>query len=424
MYTPQLPDSPRLVFGNHDVDELLDAYGSPLYIYDFEILRDQIRILRQALPDHIDIYYAVKSNPNPAIIAEISAMHCGCDVASLGEILAARRAGVSPDQILFTGPGKTDVEIDAALSQGVHRFNAESETEIQRISAAAGRHHRTAQIGLRINTDYAIQETRTIIGGTDAKKFGVDENLAADIITRCQPLRNIQFTGIHVFNATQVLNYNELAANTANILRLAVDLVQGTGIKLTYVDIGGGLGIPYSPDEAELDVVALGKEFEKLSRRYEESDELKNVRWIVEPGRFISGPCGVLVCRVTEIKESRGVKFLITDAGIQHFLRPALVGQSHPVRLANKLNQPATVEYRIEGPLCTSLDVMSPKALLPEATVGDVVVFYQAGAYGYTESMPFFLSHPWPAEVAVDGKTVRLIRKRIEPGQWMEMSLP
>lgn len=413
----------RLVFGSIDFDELIRTYGSPLYVYDFSILRDQVKRLRKTLPAHVDIYYAVKSNPNPAILSELVKLNCGCDVASLGEIQAAIRAGQSPDRILFTGPGKTEHEIRSALMLGVDRFNAESETEIRRIDAAAHEKGVKARIGLRINTDYAIAETRSIIGGRDAKKFGVDETLAADLILRCRSLANVEFQGLHVFNATQILDYRELVANTANILRLAIDMAEKTGIRLTYVDVGGGLGIPYAPEEHELDVEALGRSFTEIYKQYDHP-ALRDVRWIVEPGRYISGPCGFFLCRITDIKASRGVKFLITDGGIQNFVRPALVGQSHPVRLAANLDGDPNVDYRIEGPLCTSLDVLSTGVRLPEAAVGDVLVYAQAGAYGYTESMPLFLSHPWPAEVAVDADRIRLIRKRIEPTQFLDMTLP
>lgn len=408
---------PRLRIGGMDFDDLIHQFKSPLYVYDESILHAKFKKLRDAMPPHVQIHYAVKSNPNLAVIRTLSEVGCSFDVASLGELIAMQKMAVQGSRVLFTGPGKSDDEIALAMELNVYSVNCESENEIRRIDSAAKKINRKIKIGLRVNTDYAIKETITMIGGTQAKKFGIDENQVSEVINRIQKLEHVEIIGIHVFNAAQVLDYGELAANTRNILRLADDLTKRNNLALEYIDVGGGLGIPYAEDERELDVAALGNEFSKLREQF---PLLKNTNWIVEPGRYLSGESGVLLTRVIDVKTSQNVRFIITDTGINNFLRPALVGQNHPVFVANKFNHKSTKSYRVEGPLCTSLDCIGMDVRMPEVEVGDVLAFFNAGAYGYSESMPFFLSHPIPAEVMIRNLKPELARRRIEPGEYID----
>jgi len=410
---------PRLRIGGMDYEETLRTFRSPVYVYDAEILKKKYQKLRNALPPFVEIFYAVKSNPNLSVIRTLTSLGAGCDVASLGELNAMEKLKVPAEKVVFTGPGKSDDEIELAIRLGIFAFNCESENEIIRIQKIAEKLKTTVRIGLRINTDYAIKESIHLIGGTAAKKFGIDESLVVDVIQRNKKSPNIEFIGVHIFNATQVLDHRELVANTENILRLSLQVARETGMPLSYLDIGGGLGIPYDEDDVELDVVALGYAFNNLRQKYSVHEELKNTRWIIEPGRYLSGECGVFLTTIVDIKESRKVKFLITDAGINQFLRPALVHQNHPCRLANKFDRAATDVYRIDGPLCTSLDCLGTNVHLPKAEIGDHIVFFNAGAYGFSESMLFFLSHPIPAEIMIkDGKMLQT-RKRIEPLEYI-----
>ncbi|MBX7150821.1 diaminopimelate decarboxylase [bacterium] len=411
--------SPRLKIGSMDYAELIRQFSSPLYVYDAGILKTKYRKLRSAMPAHIDIFYAVKSNPNLSVIRTFAESGAGCDVASYGELLAMQRLHIAPQKIIFTGPGKTEREIEFAMNIGVMAFNCESDNEIVRIESIAQRLNKKIKIGIRVNTDFAIKETINIIGGTEAKKFGIDENKVVDVIRRHRKNPYVEFIGFHIFNASQVLDYRELSRNTENILRMAKHVVNETGINLQYIDIGGGLGIPYALNESELDVNALGKALSDLHSQYCQTPELVSARWILEPGRYLSGESGVLLATVTDVKESRGQHFIITDAGIHHFLRPALIHQNHPVFIANKLDQKAEYSYRVEGPLCTTLDCMASDVMLPKAEIGDTIAFFNAGAYGYSESMPFFLSHAIPAEVMVQDGHTKLIRRRIEPDEYL-----
>lgn len=407
----------RLQIGGIDFAELILKFKTPLYVYDADIIRAKYQRLRENMPPHVRVFYAVKSNPNLAVVRTLDELGCGFDVASIGELAAIKKLAIDGSRVVFTGPGKSDEEIEMAMQLGIYSFNCESENEILRIQAAAKKIEKKIKIGLRINTDYAIQESIKMIGGTQAKKFGMDEDQVFDVIDRVKKLEHVEIVGIHVFNAAQVLDYRELAANTKNILRLACDIMDKKGLALEYIDIGGGLGIPYSENETELEVAALGKEFHDLRQQF---SSLAHVGWIVEPGRYLSGECGVLLTKVVDVKTSRDVRFVITDAGINNFLRPALIRQNHPVFVANKFDRRQVTTYRIEGPLCTSLDCIGMDVKLPEVEIGDVIAFFNAGAYGYSESMPFFLSHPIPAEAMTHQNKATLIRRRIEPGEYID----
>ncbi|KAB2881088.1 diaminopimelate decarboxylase [bacterium] len=407
----------RLQIGGMDFEEMTRLYKTPLYVYDSEIIRAKFQRLREAMPPHVHIFYAMKSNPNLAVIRILAELGCGFDVASIGELTAIKKLAIDGARVVFTGPGKSDDEIVLAIQLGIYSFNCESENEIIRINSAAKKENKKIKIGLRVNTDYAIKESIKMIGGTQAKKFGIDENQIFDVIDRVRKLENVIVVGIHVFNAAQVLDYKQLAANTKNILRLACDIMDHKNLSLEYIDIGGGLGIPYAEGEKELDVIALGREFSDL---HKEISSLSTVRWIVEPGRYLSGECGVLLTNVVDVKTSRGVRFVITDAGINNFLRPALIHQNHPVRVSNKFDhEPANI-YRVEGPLCTSLDCIGMDVKLPDIEVGDTIAFFNAGAYGFSESMPYFLSHPIPAEVMIRDRKAVLVRRRIEPQEYID----
>lgn len=409
-------DTSRLQIGGLDFEELTRSFKTPLYVYDESILRTKFRRLREAMPPHVRIFYAVKSNPNLSVIRILAELGCGFDVASIGELTAMKKLAIDGSRIVFTGPGKSDDEIAMAIQLGIYSFNCESENEIVRIHSFAKQVNKKIKIGLRINTDYAIQETVKMIGGTEAKKFGIDEDQVLHVMDRVKKLGQVEIIGIHVFNAAQVLDDRALAANTKNILRLADEIQKQKNLHLEYIDIGGGLGIPYAEHETELDIKALGKKFHELQQSL---PSLKSVHWIVEPGRYLSGECGILLTQVVDVKTSRGTRFVITDAGINNFIRPALIRQNHPVRIAGKFNVKPVANYRVEGPLCTSLDCIGLDVNLPEVEAGDTIAFFNAGAYGYSESMPFFLSHPIPAEVMILEGKAKLIRRRIEPEEYM-----
>ncbi len=410
-----------LQIGSNDALALARAHGTPLYVYDAAIFETKYKKLRQALPAQVDIFFAIKSNPSLAVTSLFRGLGAGVDLASLGELHTALKAGVAPHKIVFTGPSKAEAEIEAAVKSNIFAINAESERELERIDRIARAYGKKFPVGLRLNVGFAPKERTTVIGGTAPQKFGIDVVRALDAIKLAKGLRNLDLIGIHIFNASQVLDAQAMLNNAENIFATAFELSQKANLELKYIDMGGGLGIPYTEEERELDVVFFGKGLADILARYTAKGLPKNLRVLLEPGRYLTAEAGVYLTRVIDIKESRGQHFVLVDGGVHHLLRPTWFPTGHPIRVANKLSQDTRMTYSIGGPLCTALDYLAKNIMLPHVEVGDLLAVFDVGAYGFTESMPYFLSHTTPAEVMVLAGKDYLIRPRLTPEEYLKL---
>jgi diaminopimelate decarboxylase len=395
--------------------ELVERFGSPLFVYDAQVIRERFRELRAALPDASDIHYAVKANPSLGVLALLRSLGAGAEIASRGELLAAQAAGFPPERILWAGPGKTPQEHEVAAQAGIAAIHAESDAEIRRLDVLGRRLGRRIHAGVRVHVPFSAGESTRIIGGSSATKFGVPEQEALDRAREWAALEGVLLRSVHVFNASNVLDADALAASASRTLALAASLAE-RGLPVERVDLGGGLGVPMSADEKPLDVAALGR---ALSLALDAVRRERNFapRLAIEPGRFLVAESGRYLMRVVDVKTHAGVGFLVCDGGIHHLLRPALVGQPHPVEAVGG-GGGATRPQRVVGPLCTSLDDLGEHEL-PEMRPGDLLAVTRAGAYGFTESMPLFLSHPRPAEVLLLDGTAHVLRARVEPEEWL-----
>jgi diaminopimelate decarboxylase len=392
----------------------VQRFGTPLYLYDFDVIERQVRRLRRALGARFTLAYAIKANPSLGVLSFLSKQGLFTDVASAGELAAALRAGFPPPRILSTGPAKTDRDLEALVRAGVSQIHAEGEWELERLEKIARRLRRRVNVGLRLNPPWGIAEKRIIIGGPGAKKFGFDLSSAESVLRRGKAFPHLEVCGFQVFNASNVLDVELLVANTRRVLSLALSLSKKYDVPLRSVDFGGGLGVPYAATERPLDLRILRKGLAGIARSVESEPLLKGTRLIFEPGRFLVAEAGSYIVRVLGTKRSRGIEYVLVDGGIHHLLRPALFGTPHRVTLVpapGRRRPSSKAKFVVAGPLCTSLDILHPAALLPRPSVGDVLAFENAGAYGYTESMPLFLSHEWPAEVGVRKGRLALLRK-------------
>ncbi len=393
-------------------------FGTPLYLYDFDVIERQVLRLRHALGPRFELAYAVKANPSLGILSFLRKFGLSSDVASRGELLAVRLAGCPPSKILSTGPAKTDADLEALVRARVSIVHAEGEWELERLEELARRLRRQVPVGLRLNPPWGIAEKRVIIGGPGAKKFGFDLKSARDVLRTTKKFPHLDVCGFQVFNASNVLDARLLVENTRRVLDLALSLSKKYGVPLRSVDFGGGFGVPYAGRERPLDLGVLGKGLREVAKEARSSGLPDSTRLVFEPGRFLVAESGTYLVKVLGTKRSRGVDYVLMDGGVHHFLRPVLLGTPHRVRLVKGTagarggrSSPSKKSLVLSGPLCTSLDILHPAAHLPLPARGDLLAFEKAGAYGFTESMPLFLSHAWPAEVAVWKGRITLLRR-------------
>lgn len=401
----------RLTISGIDAESIIKEIGTPLFLYDAETIKDRYTYLRENMPEEVDIFYAMKANPNLAVVKLLASLGAGVEVASEGELYACEKVGINPGDIVFAGPSKTDLDIAKAVDMGIYALNAESLGEIKRINAIAATRNKVMDVELRINPEFEVAGAAVNMGG-GSKKFGIDSESVEAVIENVSSLANVRLQGIHIFAATGIQDSAGFLSNLENCFRLARE-VNENSFKVLSIDIGGGIGIPYSDEDSELSIEGISSKISDLISKYTFIKE-NGTRIIAEPGRFLVGQSGIYVTKVIDRKHSRGRDYLLVDGGAQHLLRPALLGKAHPTFNILK-KQETFVPFDVGGSLCTSIDFLGKDIQLPENSgEGDFLGVFCSGAYGYTESMPFFLSHDVAPEVLVHNGRYDVIRPRMD----------
>jgi diaminopimelate decarboxylase len=390
--------------------ELASRFGTPMYVYDLDAVEDRVEASRRALPPSFELAYAAKANPAARVLELMGALGLGLDIASGGELLAALRAGFDPARIIFTGPGKTDAELAAAVDAGLRAITVESAGELARLERIAIAARRRVPILLRVALRGEGEETAILAGGW--RKFGIDPAELEAVAREACASGSIDLLGLHAFGASNVREADAIVAHVARIVEMSRALARRAGFRLRLVDAGGGLGIPYADAERPLDLDRLGARLAMLAAGWSGDADLAELPVLLEPGRYLVGPAGLLVARVLDVKRVGGRTVAILDAGMHTAARPALVGGGHRLQLLTDGARPSaeSAGVLVAGPLCTGLDVF-PGGLAHVPEVGDLVAIMDLGAYGYTESLPLFLSHPSPAEVAIRGGQAEALRQ-------------
>jgi diaminopimelate decarboxylase len=412
----------ELFVGGVPVSLLVSHYGTPLFVYDEQVLNYKWTLLRQTLPAEFSICYSVKANPNNAILQHFLAKGCGLEIASGGEFSLALRAGCPPQRILFAGPGKTEAELELVLANGIGEIHIESVREIERVSAISRRLGVPARVALRVNPSGEAQGGAMRMGGKPAP-FGVDEESIDSVLDRLVSDSSLEFRGIHLFAGTQILDYAVLLRQYRKGVEIARRIASQLQRSLPTLDFGGGLGIPYFSNESELDMEKLREGLAELMAEISNYRLFAGAQFIIEPGRYLVGDSGLYLVRIIDIKISRGKKFLIVDGGMNHHLAASgnlgqVIKRNFPVALVNKLGEGPQETVDVVGPLCTPLDVLAREVSLPVADIGDLIGIFQSGAYARAASPLGFLSHPTPAEVLVCEGESRLIRRRGTYDDW------
>lgn len=406
----------QLMVGGISVPQIAISYGTPVFVYDRAIMDRKIAALRHALPPRFSISYSVKANPNPSILKVFLEGGCGLEIASAGEFQIARTAGCPVSDIVFAGPGKTEAELEHVISQGIGEIHAESQLEIERISSISARLDLRTKVAVRVNPGEESQGGAMLMGGRSAP-FGIDEEALPEILRYLVSHPSLDFSGIHLFVGTQILDHQLLLTQYEKGLRIFRSAVAIAGHPLHTLDFGGGLGIPYFPGEAEIDLTGLREGLRGLMSGIQNEPCFAHAKFMVEPGRFLIGEAGVYVARINDIKVSRGKKYLILDGGMNHHLAASgnlgqVVRRNFPMAILNKIDLPASETVDVVGPLCTPLDTLGRSVQLPHIEVGDLMGIFQSGAYTRTASPLGFLSHPSPPEVLVEDGEHHLMPER------------
>ena len=376
--------------------------GTPFFAYDRRLLTERIELLRSTLPAGIDLSYAVKANPMPAVVQHLSGLVDSFDVASATEMRVALDTPMPTDHVSFAGPGKTIPELTQAIAAGV-TIEMESETEVERVSMIGERLGIRPRVAVRVNPDFQVKGSGMRMGG-GPQQFGIDAERFPALLGRLERF-DLEFLGFHIFAGSQNLNAEILCDAQRKTVELALRLAGASPMAIRYLNLGGGFGIPYFERDLPLDLQAIGQNLEELLA-VEMGSYLPEARVVIELGRYIVGECGFYVTRVVDRKESRGKTFLVVDGGLHHQLAASgnfgqVIRRNYPVAIGNRSGDDATETVSVVGCLCTPLDLLADGATLPRADIGDLVVVFQAGAYGLTASPTAFLSHPAPVEVLV-----------------------
>jgi diaminopimelate decarboxylase len=393
--------------------ELADEFGTPLYVYDGDVLTDVITELRGLLHPSLEVFFSLKSNPNISVYGLLQAGGARAEVSSLVELRTVLNAGARPEDIVFLGPGKSDREIIACVETGIYALICESFEELARIDRFAGERGVRQRVLLRVNPAYAVSGSRLTMGGKP-RQFGIDEKTVLAAGDLASKYEHADVAGIQVYMGTRILDASVVAKNTAYVFDLAERVVEATGIRLDAVDIGGGMGVAYFEGEEDLDLLLLAKELNPLLDRF--AADHPGTRLIMESGRYLAARSGTYLMNVRYVKESMGERFAVTDGGTHHHMAAVGIGsfvkRNFPIALLNREPGGETSPWQVTGPLCTPNDTVVKNAALPELRVGDLLGVQRSGAYGPTASPGLFLSHGFPAEVLVHQGKPHLVRTR------------
>jgi diaminopimelate decarboxylase len=401
----------RLHIGRHDTVALADRFGTPLYVTDEDRIRARYREVHDALSSRygkVQVLYAAKANGNPAILRALATEGAGADVFSAGELLLALQAGMDPERLLFNGSSKSGADLALAVEKGV-RVSVDSLDELHALDRAAHEAGEVTEISFRVNPALEVPTHPKIATGLRTSKFGIPAGEILEAYRAALGYSHVKPAGIHCHIGSQILEVEPFARAAAVMTDLAAGLTD-LGVRLRFIDLGGGLGIPYrrgvdpAPSFSDY-AAAVVPVFAAGVKKAGISPEL----W-VEPGRYLVADSTILLTRVNSVKEAHR-RFVNVDAGFNLLVRPVMYGSWHAVVVANKADRPPAHRYTIAGPICETGDILAEDRDLPAVGAGDLVAVLDAGAYGFAMASQYN-SRPRCAEVLVRGGDAAPMRRR------------
>ncbi|MGE0741235.1 MAG: diaminopimelate decarboxylase [Hyphomonadaceae bacterium] len=384
--------------------DIAEAVGTPAYVYSTATLERHYDVFKQAFaPRDALVAFAVKSNGNIGVLATLARKGAGADTVSQGEIERALKAGVPPERIIFSGVGKTEVELAFAVRAGVHQINVESIAELETLSRIAAGLKAKPAIAIRINPDVGAGGHEKISTGKGDAKFGVSIDQAMQYYTRARADPHLDAKGLAVHIGSQIKDLAPLES-AFGIMRAMVEKLRAAGLGIERLDLGGGLGVPYfdEPDPPTPNQYAA-----MVTRVFDGLD----IGLAFEPGRMIAGNAGVLLSRVVRVQERPSRPILVLDAGMNDLIRPAIYEAYHDIKPLREPKAHAKQSYDVVGPICETGDTFTRNRALPALQSGDLVAFMTAGAYGATMSSTYNARALVP-EVLVRGDRFEIVRRR------------
>ncbi|MDZ3832537.1 MAG: pyridoxal-dependent decarboxylase, exosortase A system-associated [Sphingopyxis sp.] len=391
-----------LMIGDRRADDLVAVAGdTPLFVYDGAMMRARVAEWRAAMPDGVQLHYAMKANPFAPLLGVMAAIVDGFDIASGGELTAALDSGMAAADISFAGPGKRDRELEAAIAAGV-TLNLESAGEAERALAIGARLGVTPRLAVRVNPDFDLKGSGMKMGG-GAKPFGIDAAAVPELV-RWLIDRGADWRGFHIFSGSQALDADAIAETQGQTVELAARLAREAGAVPPLVNLGGGMGVPYFPGDHPVDARAVGQALAATLRARDPM--LAKSRFAMELGRWLVAEAGVYLTRIVDRKISHGETFLVTDGGLHHQLAASgnfgtVIRRNYPIAVADRFDAAPAETVSVVGCLCTPLDRLGDQVALPRAEVGDLVAIFQAGAYGASASPAAFLGQGPACEMLV-----------------------
>ncbi|MDR3636197.1 MAG: hypothetical protein P4L84_20515 [Isosphaeraceae bacterium] len=403
------------MISNSHIQQYAERFGTPLYIYDGAAIETACTQLRDLLGEGVETVYSIKANPNLDVCRLILGQGLGAEVASAGELAIALRAGALASRVIAAGPAKSKDDLRGYVGRGVWLINVESWNELERLSHAAREAGRRVVVALRINPLHADSGARIRMSGK-ASPFGIDEEALWDRLGDYDDLGGVEIGAISVYFGTAILDAARIIENSRKVADLARRLAHRLGRPLQAVNFGGGFGVPFSDAEEPLDIEQAARGIARICAELRADNFFRTTRFIVESGRYLVATAGRFVCRVQDVKVSRGRHFVIVDGGIHHNLAASPLlrfdRKSPRIRLIGRGHESSEFTTDIVGPLCTTLDCLARDVRVRRPEIGDLVVFENAGAYGLSMSPLLFLSHDVPGEVLVMPSGGLFIRRR------------